>query len=72
VVTTLPSEVVSVSLVGSGSTVNAGEPYMVLVNLTVAGMPYSQVQYFFTQPQVSVQAYVLNSQARSCSCPAPT
>jgi len=61
VVTTLPSEVVSVSLVGSGSTVNAGEPYMVLVNLTVAGMPYSQVQYFFTQPQVSVQAYVLNS-----------
>jgi len=61
VVTTLPSEVVTVSLVGSGSTVNAGEPYVVLVKLTVAGMPYSQVQYFFSQPNVSVQAYVLNS-----------
>jgi len=61
VVTTPPSEVVAVSLVGSGSTVNAGEPYMVLVKLTVAGMPYSQVRYFFTQPQVSVQAYVLSS-----------
>jgi len=69
VVTTLPSEVVTVSLVGSGSTANAGEPYMVLVNLTVAGMPYSQVQYFFTQPQVSVQAYVLSSANQAMQLP---
>jgi len=63
VLSTLPPEVVSVSVVGSGSTANAGEPYMVLVptQFSVAGLSFSQVQYFFSPLQVSVQAYVLSS-----------
>jgi hypothetical protein len=71
VVSTLPPEVVSVSVVGSGSTANAGEPYMVLVptQFSVAGMPYSQVQYFFTPLQVSVQAYVLSSAGQVMQLP---
>nr|MCG2874539.1 hypothetical protein [Acidilobus sp.] len=71
VVSTLPSEVVSVSVVGSGSTANAGEPYMVLVptQFSVAGLPFSQVQYFFTPLQVSVQAYVLSSANQAMQLP---
>jgi hypothetical protein len=71
VVSTLPAEVVSVSVVGSGSTANAGEPYMVLVptQFSVAGLPFSQVQYFFTPLQVSVQAYVLSSAYQAMQLP---
>jgi len=71
VVSTLPPEVVSVSVVGSGSTANAGEPYMVLVptQFSVAGLPFSQVQYFFTPLQVSVQAYVLSSAKQAMQLP---
>ena len=71
VVSTLPSEVVSVSVVGSGSTANAGEPYMVLVptQFSVAGLAFSQVQYFFTPLQVSVQAYVLSSANQAMQLP---
>ncbi len=68
----IPAEPVSISVVGSGSTANAEEPYMVLVptQVPIFGLQPSVAQYFFSVSPVSIQAYVLSSSMQAWPLPA--
>ncbi|MGC9072448.1 MAG: hypothetical protein ACP5HK_07170, partial [Acidilobus sp.] len=68
----LPQVVVSTSVTGSGSTANAGEPFVVLVPAepSVLGLPPQYVGYFFMVSQPTVTAYVLSASKQLWQVPA--
>ena len=68
----IPAEAVPVSIVGSGSTVNAGEPFFVFVpsQVPIFGLPSSIASYYFTVTGPTVQAYVLGESGTLVPVPA--
>ena len=68
----IPAEAVPVSIIGSGSTVNAGEPFFVFVpsQVPIFGLPSSIASYYFTVTGPTVQAYVLGKSGTQVPVPA--